>query len=115
MIQKTVYFQTQEDANLFNALSNKAQWLHDKLNDRHAEAAERGDRARAKIHDGYVNVVPEKAKWPGTIVLPGQTTIDEALDPEKPCCKQPKPCMHWQWNGNDQVYINTLSYRVRET
>jgi hypothetical protein len=31
MYQKTVYFQTQEDLNRFNAVSNKAQWLHNKL------------------------------------------------------------------------------------
>lgn len=32
MLQKTVYFRTQEDLDLFNALPNKTQWLHDRLN-----------------------------------------------------------------------------------
>lgn len=36
MLQKTVYFRTQEDLDLFNALPNKTQWLHSKL---HADGA----------------------------------------------------------------------------
>lgn len=31
MIRKTVYFRTQEDLDKFNALPNKAEWLHIKL------------------------------------------------------------------------------------
>jgi hypothetical protein len=30
-IQKTVYFRTQEDADLFAAIPNKTSWLHDML------------------------------------------------------------------------------------
>jgi hypothetical protein len=32
MLRKTVYFRTQEDLDKFNAIGNKAEWLHDKLN-----------------------------------------------------------------------------------
>lgn len=31
MIQKTVYFRTKEDLDLYNALPNKAEWLHEHL------------------------------------------------------------------------------------
>lgn len=31
MIKKTVYFRTQEDLDKFNAIKNKAEWLHDHL------------------------------------------------------------------------------------
>ena len=31
MIQKTVYFRTQEDLDKFNAIKNKAEWLHEHL------------------------------------------------------------------------------------
>jgi len=31
MIRKTVYFRSQEDLDKFNALPNKAEWLHDHL------------------------------------------------------------------------------------
>lgn len=32
MIRKTIYFRTQEDLDKFNAISNKAEWLHNRLN-----------------------------------------------------------------------------------
>lgn len=32
MIQKTVYFRNQDDLDKFNALPNKAEWLHEHLN-----------------------------------------------------------------------------------
>ena len=32
MIKKTVYFRTQEDLDKFNAIDNKAKWLHERLN-----------------------------------------------------------------------------------
>lgn len=31
MLKKTVYFRTQEDLDKFNALPNKAEWLHEQL------------------------------------------------------------------------------------
>lgn len=31
MIRKTVYFRTQEDLDKFNAIGNKAEWLHEHL------------------------------------------------------------------------------------
>ena len=27
------------------------------------------------------------------------------------CCKLPKPCKHWQWDGVEQAYVNSLSGR----
>ena len=33
---------------------------------------------------------------------------------EFPCCKLPKPCKHWQWDGVEQAYINNLSGRKKE-
>jgi hypothetical protein len=34
MLKKTVYFRDQEDLDKFNALPNKAEWLHEHLNPR---------------------------------------------------------------------------------
>jgi hypothetical protein len=31
MLKKTVYFRDQEDLNKFNAIANKAEWLHEHL------------------------------------------------------------------------------------
>lgn len=32
---------------------------------------------------------------------------------EFPCCKLPKPCKHWQWDGVEQAYVNSLSGRSK--
>lgn len=32
---------------------------------------------------------------------------------ERACCVLKKPCQHWQWNGDKQLYVNALSGRER--
>ena len=39
----------------------------------------------------------------------GRPLADESG--ELPCCKLPKPCKHWQWDGVEQAYVNSLSGR----
>lgn len=72
----------------------------------------------------------EKIKVPGNAVqlhTPPQknnsfpqaetTNWQEAgVDPsgELQCCKGVRPCKHWQWDGNQQAYINSLSGRAKE-
>ena len=31
-----------------------------------------------------------------------------------PCCELPNPCKHWQWDGVQGVYKNTLTGKIRE-
>jgi hypothetical protein len=38
----------------------------------------------------------------------------EAEGLEKPCCKKAKPCQHWEYNGDTQIWQNSLSGRQRE-
>lgn len=42
--------------------------------------------------------------------------VPKPPDPETgdPCCIKAKPCKHWQWNGEEQAYINELTGEVRE-
>lgn len=42
----------------------------------------------------------------------GRPLADESG--EFPCCKLPKPCKHWQWDGVEQAYVNTISGRKKE-
>lgn len=30
------------------------------------------------------------------------------------CCKQKKPCKHWQWDGNTLKWVNSISGEVKE-
>lgn len=39
---------------------------------------------------------------------------DDESDPEKPCCKLAKPCQHWEWAGDQMVWRNRLSSRIRQ-
>ncbi len=41
---------------------------------------------------------------------------EAGVDPsgELQCCKGVRPCKHWQWDGNQQAYINSLSGRAKE-
>lgn len=32
---------------------------------------------------------------------------------EKPCCNKSAPCQHWQWDGVNEVWKNSLSGRTR--
>lgn len=41
----------------------------------------------------------------------GRPLADESG--ELPCCKLPKPCKHWQWDGVEQAYVNSLSGRSK--
>lgn len=40
--------------------------------------------------------------------------LDALIDPEQPCCKKNAPCRHWQFNGIDEVWENSLSGRIKE-
>lgn len=42
--------------------------------------------------------------------------VEAGVDPsgELACCKGVKPCKHWQWDGVEQAYVNTLSGRKKE-
>lgn len=33
---------------------------------------------------------------------------------ERSCCGMKKPCIHWQWDGDEQAWINSLSGRIKE-
>lgn len=44
-----------------------------------------------------------------------RVSSEHALPPlERACCLNAKPCQHWVWNGDEQVYINSLSGRKKE-
>lgn len=33
---------------------------------------------------------------------------------ELPCCKEPKPCKHWIWDGTISAYVNSITGKKRE-
>lgn len=38
------------------------------------------------------------------------------LEPEmkRACCLRPSPCVHWQWNGIEEQYVNILTGEIKE-
>ena len=38
------------------------------------------------------------------------------LEPEmkRACCLRPSPCVHWQWNGMNEQYVNILTGEIKE-
>ena len=54
---------------------------------------------------------------------PLQETIEEKpipkniLEPDlnlKACCLRPSPCVHWNWNGIEENYVNILTGEIRD-
>jgi hypothetical protein len=53
---------------------------------------------------------------------PLQETIEEKpipqniLEPDlkRACCLRPSPCVHWNWNGIEENYVNILTGEIRD-
>jgi hypothetical protein len=88
--QKTVYFR-EEDLPLWEAIENKAQWLHDGLTTGIVTIPPRNTYIYA----------PDKARPP---------------DPETgyPCCQKAKPCKHWKFDNLNSQWVNELTGKVKE-
>ncbi len=80
MIQKTIYFRTQEDLDLFNEIDNKAGWLHEHLvggSESETPRAEQGQR-NAPI------VIENLGTGKKTEVAPILTFVDEPEEEKYP-------------------------------
>ena len=66
-----------------------------------------------KLLEGYFSQTPH---------TPLQETIEEKLIPKnilepemkKACCLRPSPCVHWNWNGIEEHYVNILTGEIRQ-
>ena len=57
--------------------------------------------------------IPARIKNPDTPVRT-DTEWDNAELMERGCCKLKKPCQHWEFNSNTQIWQNSLSGRQKE-
>lgn len=105
-----------EDEDKWKALPNKAEWLSYHLNN----PVEYTYRLQAtKDNESYVSLAIPTQKNTG---LPkgNEGFVEAGVNKEKlnvlvpGCCKQVKPCKHWQWNGLEQAYINTITGERKE-
>lgn len=67
-----------------------------------------------KLLEGHYSQTPH---------TPLQETIEEKLIPKnilepetnlKTCCLRPSPCVHWNWNGIEEHYVNILTGEIRD-
>lgn len=76
------------------------QYFHNIEEDEHGVLRPKKNNSEAKASnstDGFVEA--------------GRPLADESG--ELPCCKLPKPCKHWQWDGVEQAHVNNLSGRSK--
>lgn len=50
------------------------------------------------------------------VLTTNATFVPKPPDPELgyPCCSKETPCKHWVWDGNQGVWINSLTKKTRE-
>lgn len=72
-----------------------------------------------KLLEDYYSQIEDLSQTPHT---PLQETEEEKpkpqniLEPEmkRACCLRPSPCVHWQWNGIEEQYVNILTGEIKE-
>lgn len=100
MPQVTVYVR-EEDLPKWKALEKKSEFLHHALN--------------GNVHSVSTTPSPNRP-------FPEKPSIEQPFipkppDPETgyPCClNERKPCKHWLFDGDDQVWVNSLTGKTRE-
>lgn len=100
LVQRTVYFR-EEDISAWNAIDNKAEFLHTVLNDvKEAEVSEEKPHKKWETDQDIIDDVLEV--FPGAIVE----------KPEFMCCTSKRTrCNHWQWDLDKALWINSISRR----
>jgi hypothetical protein len=66
------------------------------------------------VDDNFVppDELPQLPVEPIVTPLSDESTV--ILDNEKPCCKRNAPCVHWMFDGVNELWKNTLSGRIKE-
>ena len=105
MIQKTVYFRTQEDLDSFNAISNKTEWLHQRLANIPAKGLQQ---------EGIVSYSPRDLVSAEGQQLTQAEIIRKLNENNTPaCCKLKTPCRHWSYNGLEEIWENSITGDTR--
>jgi len=43
-----------------------------------------------------------------------QNILEPDLNLKRACCLRPSPCVHWNWNGIEENYVNILTGEIRD-
>lgn len=91
-----VYIRT-ENLDKWNNIYNKSEWINTLLKNS--------------------NNTLEYGETKDTPIRPITTVLSEEVpslkDLERACCLGKKPCKHWQWDEDNQNWVNSISGRIR--
>ena len=108
MPQVTVYVR-EEDLPKWKALEKKSEFIHQALNKTYGDAVSEVQAAKKVL-------IKNLEKNPDYDVA-NEPFVPRPPDPETgyPCClNERKPCKHWTFDGNQAVWVNSLTGKTRE-
>ena len=95
------------DMDAWKTIPNKSEWLHQALS--------------GVQSSGVTPVAAGQPEEVGSSPTPQLVEKAERFIPQPPnpdtgydCCLKKAPCKHWSWNGDIQLWVNSITGKTRE-
>ena len=100
-----------EVAAVLDDADNKTKYIEDAVL---AKSQDEGVEAKFKLISHKLDLLLDAPEH-NEISSPPPVPDYMAQGMERACCLAKSPCQHWQWDGDESAYINTLSGKKRES